>query len=349
MINQIEYDWPTIPALGQPRNHILMNPLIPFENSEQAARSLLNQGICVIPIKVDGSKAPALVEWKPYQSRLPTEEEVRGWFGLIRPSNLPSSRGIALVCGAISGNLEVIDVDDFGVALPLLATIERCRPGLAWSLVKVRTPRPGLQLLYRCAEIEGNQILARSEDGKTRIETRGEGGYVLGVGSPARCHLHNEPYRFTRPNSTYEQIREISAGERQIIFECARKFDRQVKIEGVSVSRTPFRREDGSPLLPGDDFNHRADVRALLTKHGWQTAGKGAKGELWRRPDKEKGWSGQLYDNGLFYVFSSSTQLKPQTTYTPFALYAALECGNDFKKATRQLSQQGYGTVKGQR
>lgn len=324
-----------------------MNPLIPFENSEQAARSLLDKGICVIPIKVDGSKAPALVEWKSYQSRFPTEEEVIGWFGPIRPSNLRSSRGIALVCGAISGNLEVIDVDDYSIALPFLFEIERCCPGLAWDLVKVRTPRPGLQLLYRCSEIEGNQILARTEEGRTRIETRGEGGYVLGVGSSARCHPRNEEYRFTRANSTYDQIREISIEERKIIFECARKFDRQVKMGGEGISRTPFRREDGSPLLPGDDFNHRADVRALLTKHGWQPAGKGAKGELWRRPDKEKGWSGQLYDNGLFYVFSSSTQLKPQTTYTPFALYAAMECGNDFKKATRQLSQQGYGSVKG--
>jgi putative DNA primase/helicase len=324
-----------------------MSSLSPYENTEDAARVLLNKGISSIPIKIDGSKAPALPSWKAYQSRLPTGDEVAGWFGPIRGSALRPSRGIALVCGGVSGNLEALDVDDFGVAVPLLVEIERRKKGLAQRLVKVRTPRPGLLLLYRCAEIEGNQVLARAlaepgTVGKARIETRGEGGYVLGVSSPARCHPRNEIYKFTRANSTYSEIQEISVAERQILFDCARLFDRQVKIGGAVGASNPVARLIGSPLLPGDDFNLRADVRDLLIQHGWQPVGNGSKGELWRRPEKESGWSGQLFPNGLFHVFSSSTGLK-QTTYTPFALFAALECGNDFRKATRELALKGYG------
>jgi hypothetical protein len=38
-------------------------------------------GLSTIPIKTDGSKAPAIPEWKPYQQRLPDERELREWFG----------------------------------------------------------------------------------------------------------------------------------------------------------------------------------------------------------------------------------------------------------------------------
>ncbi len=68
------------------------------------AKSYRDAGISVIPLRLDGSKAPALPSWQPYQERLATDDELHQWF------RYPA--GIGMVAGAISGGLEVLDFDD---------------------------------------------------------------------------------------------------------------------------------------------------------------------------------------------------------------------------------------------
>jgi hypothetical protein len=104
---------------------------------------------------------------------------------------------------------------------------------------------------------------------------------------------------------------------------------------------------------PGDDFNRRGDVRAVLRNAGWVrlTDRQGADGnEYWRRPGKdsrEGGWSATLKecsDGPVFYVFSSNAApFEPQTGYAPFAVYTLLEHGGDFEQAARCLRTMGYG------
>lgn len=267
-------------------------------------------------------------------------------------------RGVALVCGRVSGNLEVIDVDDYSIAPDYLSEIDRLAPGLYKRLVAVKSPRPGLQLLYRCPEIGRNQGLAYHEiesdsshkDAyerrpgdwvvrRARIETRGEGGYVLAVGSPPCCHKTGRPYEFL--NLDYAQLPLISPIERSILFAVAEGFS-TIPPAPKSISK-PRTRVAGQPLLPGDDFNARGDVRALLERHGWTPVKIARQGELWRRPGKDEGWSATLFDSGILYVHSSSTQLSANTSLTPFALFTQLECGGDFKAATRTLALLGFG------
>ena len=45
-----------------------------------AADELLRAGVAVVPLKTDGSKAPA-VRWQDYQHRLPEHGELVNWFG----------------------------------------------------------------------------------------------------------------------------------------------------------------------------------------------------------------------------------------------------------------------------
>ncbi len=68
----------------------------------RAALDLLARGWSVVPIKA-GAKRPT-VQWEAFQNRLPTREEVEGWFRRWPDANL------GIVTGAISG-LVVIDVD----------------------------------------------------------------------------------------------------------------------------------------------------------------------------------------------------------------------------------------------
>lgn len=68
-----------------------------------AALEYLDQGLSIIPIKLD-SKRPA-IKWQEYQERLPSEEEVISWF-----EQWPDA-GIAIITGALSG-VVVVDCDN---------------------------------------------------------------------------------------------------------------------------------------------------------------------------------------------------------------------------------------------
>jgi len=93
---------------------------------------------------------------------------------------------------------------------------------------------------------------------------------------------------------------------------------------------------------PGDDFNIRGDVRAVLQQHGWVRIRNG-ENEYWRRPGKDSGTSATLKDR-VFYVFSSNAApFDPDQAYAPFSVYTLLEHGGDFEQAARSLRTMGYG------
>ena len=94
---------------------------------------------------------------------------------------------------------------------------------------------------------------------------------------------------------------------------------------------------------PGDVFNARGDVRAVLEQHGWMRV-KGGENEYWRRPGKATSWSATLKD-GVLYVFSANADpFEPNRAYSPFAVYTLLEHGGDWSRAASALRAQGYGS-----
>src|SRR5215469_11543350 len=76
----------------------------PSTSTLDAALAYLRAGLSIVPVGRDGSKKPTLA-WKVYQGELASEEDARLWFGG------PSPQGIAVIGGAVSGNLEQIDFD----------------------------------------------------------------------------------------------------------------------------------------------------------------------------------------------------------------------------------------------
>src|SRR5262245_32624026 len=106
----------------------------------QAALAYVRAGLSVLPVMHGGRKRPDYTllprrwndrdaryepEWETFQSRLPTEEEVRDWFGRDNPP------GVAIIGGAVSGSLECIDFDRRSAELyPLWCDlVEAERPG----------------------------------------------------------------------------------------------------------------------------------------------------------------------------------------------------------------------------
>ena len=95
-------------------------------------------------------------------------------------------------------------------------------------------------------------------------------------------------------------------------------------------------------LRPGDDFNQRGDVRAVLNKHGWRCVKPGGN-EYWRRPGKSEGWSATLKDDVFFVHSVNAAPFESNQGYPPFAVYGLLEHGGDFAEAARQLRLEGFG------
>src|SRR5262245_1827666 len=142
------------------------------------AMALHRAGFSLAPILTNVTKAAA-VRWRELQHRYPTLAELFGWFGGPRPF------GPAIIAGAISGNLEIIDGDHAPTWLEFRTVALQRVPAMADAPL-VRAPRDGggFQWYVRCAEpVPGNLKLAirRHDDGRLEvaIETRGEAGYVL--------------------------------------------------------------------------------------------------------------------------------------------------------------------------
>lgn len=306
-----------------------------------AALAYLQAGLSLVPIARDGSKRP-IIRWKPYQKRLPTEAEVRDWFAG------PAPPGIALVGGAVSGDLEQLDFDqDAEVLFPAWqALVEEECPGLCARLSVVRTPRQpcGYHPRYRCHDvpIPGNTDLAidpgRTGKEQTLIQTRGEGGYALAPGSPGACHETGGVYRHVS-GPKVSQVQAVTGEEREVLIRCARSFDRRARAEAPSCR-------------PGEDFEARGpDWAEVLEPHGWRLSGGGGGERRWRRPGKDgHTWSattGKCHGKDgmdLLRVFSSNAPpFESGKAYGKFRAWALLNHQGDLTAAARALSAQGYG------
>ena len=303
----------------------------------EIVRNYLQAGLAVLPAdKV--RKCPILPGWKRYQGQLPTESEVHAWF-----SN--HHNALCIVCGKVSGNLEVIDFDNQGELFP--AWLEKIPAELFSKLVVEKTPSGGYHVAYRCDdEVCGNIKLAQGErEGKltTLIETRGNGGLIL-------C-APGDGYELIQGD--YTQLSVLTAEEREILLNTAWRFDEKPMTGSTAepVSQNSTTEEDFSDcssgsfaLRPGDDYDARGDVREILIKHGWTSLGFRGDREDWKRPGKEGNGISATLQNGYFYVFSTNAApFEANQGYAPHRVYALLEHNGDFTAAANALIEQGYG------
>jgi putative DNA primase/helicase len=184
-------------------------------------------GFSLFRIRTNGTKAPALRRWKHLQYRLPTDDELKAWFGQSK------RYGIAIIGGAISGNLEMLDFDEIGLYETWRALC--CEQGLAEllpRLVVVRTPSGGYHCYYRCTEpVPGNHPLARRKLSDDKIvvlaETRGEGGYTLAPGSPLECHKERKPYELVQGD--FDRLPVFTRSERDALARLVEVFNEYVE------------------------------------------------------------------------------------------------------------------------
>jgi len=318
--------------------------------SAQAYRAA---GLCVLPA-VKKDKRPALSGWKQYQTALPTERQIETWFA--------AADALCIVCGGVSGRLEMIDFDDDGAVFgEWFARIDESSPELASKLVVERSPSGGRHVVYRhegepagnaklavrrWEPADGTPIAARGKEvvprrvggrwiaEQTLIETRGEGGLFLCAPTPGYVLERGE---LASPPT-------LTATERQTLFQAAMQFDdrQEIPAEAPSVAQEAFAFLGDPSGRPGDDYCGRGDFPALLRSHGW-TLAKDGENQQWRRPGKTDGASA-TWNGSVWFVFSSNAPpFEPQKGYSAFQAYALLEHDGDHSEAAAELRRLGFG------
>jgi len=309
----------------------------------EVALRAVEHGISVVPPLEDGTKRPDGA-WKVWQSRRPDRDQLVVWY------RDEAHTGLGIVCGRVSGNLEMLEAESEDVYQAYRASL--VDHGLGGLIGRVeagyreRTPGGGVHLFYRADVITGNTKLARRRDGDGKIEvlleTRGEGGFSVISPSNGRVHPSGRPYELL--SGGVDSIATITPAERDALWSIARMFD-EIPIDVVP---DPVPIGSGTGKRPGDDFNERGDVLPILTKAGWTVVRR--RGEIvdLRRPGKDEGTSATLNYKGsrLFYPFTSSTAFEPERGYSPWRVYALIEHDGDFAAAARALAEEGYGDRK---
>jgi replicative DNA helicase len=334
-------------------------------------KEYLSYNISVIPTQEN--KRPAVNNWETFQNKKLTIDEVDTLYNnskirleiekvvtkkdgttfVSKGIKLTDPTGLAIICGSVSGSLEVIDVDTKYCLKGTLwndlkKLIEDKLPEVYKSLVIATTVNGGYHLYYRCDKIGGNDKLAnryttdtekkKDKEGavKVLIETRGEGGYV--VAPPTKG------YNFIQGDLS--NIKTITTEEREILFNIAKSFNEVTTTETKDKTNFNINSESKTTgLSPFEDYDNRGDVVGLLESKGWRVVNKtGSRINLLRPGKTDTTTSGNFHtDKRTLMIFSSSTDFTPNKGYKGAKVFTILECNGDTKEAYKKLLSLGYG------
>jgi hypothetical protein len=142
----------------------------------------LELGLFPVPAR---GKSPC-VSWKKYQHERPTVEQIEDWWTWWPDAN------VAIVCGSVSGNLIVVDIDRHGEADGFVSLAEA---GIELpEAPTVRTGGGGIHVYYQAPE----GVLIRNHGGGDLelpgVDIKGEGGCIV---APPSIHPETGlPYRW---------------------------------------------------------------------------------------------------------------------------------------------------------
>lgn len=321
----------------------------------QQVEALLADGISLIPVrdkeewKADKLRLPKtpIGEWKHWQSEIIGKEEL---FHKLEQAN---SNAVGIVCGKVSGNLEVIDVDvkwKPGIDSHLFTDIKQLYPDLLAKLRIHKSPSGGCHILYRVSPnanaVPGNQKLAKrpstddelaanpKEKTKCFLETRGEGGYVVAPPSLGYTVRVDNPI----PVITWE--------ERCSLITLCKCYDELpvLEVRPVKTSQYDNSYYDENPF---EHFNRSAEGECVLSDNGWKLDGAAGDYVHFTRPGKDNGVSASwIKSRRLFRIFTSNSEFENEKAYNPSTALSILLHGGDKKKTYQHLVAKGYGIIK---
>ena len=318
-----------------------------------AAQTLVRAGIRVFPIE-PGTKKPQSspsgkpIKWSKYANQVPSTKQLQQWFGKY---------DVGVICGAPSGNLLVIDLDDPDIIDPFVGKIRDEHPDLYDHLVEIKTRSGKRHLWLLTAEPFGaRQTFGTYGDGKDAIEFRADGCYVVGPGSEGYVIIRGDidDLATYQPNEVDELIKVTESfgprnGKRA---KTKTKSNAEAKTIMANAS-TEFGDDKLDSSRPGDDFAMSVTWDYILTElldPPYTLVREDEDDQqYWLRPGGESECSvhsGLCSDAGrdLMHVFSTGCEFfQADETYSKFGAYAAIFHGGDCTAAAKDLREQGYG------
>lgn len=301
---------------------------------------------------------------------------IKGWQTSTEKHDLSNCAAVGLVCGRLSGNLEVIDIDlkydlTGNIYESYKRLINEIDSSLLSKLVVQQTKSGGYHFLYRCSVIAGNLKLANRKTTEQERQQTFEETYknelskstpddkaraialkasesdkvrvlfeTRGEGGQVVCFPTNG-YKLVYGD--FYSISDISVEQREILHGIARQFNEILEEEVVPIKKMVYDKKAGLSVF--DDYNQRGDVCALLQEHGWKIVSQKGQKTIFLRPGQATSQTSGNFDHSKnwFSVFTTSTEFEPQKAYLPYAVFAVLECNKDYSVAHKRLLEKGYG------
>lgn len=324
--------------------------------------SYLELGINIIPVRDKAAtyngktydKKTPYQGWKKYQSEKIIKND------LFYQLNQNKTEWAAFVCGKISNNLFVIDIDSKwyrGFEAIYFSDIKNLFPDL-WTKLRIhKTPSGGYHIIYflESAPPPSSKLASRLptiqeiEDYKTKnpnaknelksvcfLETRGEGSLCGFTGEGYSIHIDNP-------------IPTLTIQESASLVSLGQSYNEYVKYEKpYTVTKTVSDYYDENPF---EHFNNSPEGEKVLEDNGWMPNGRNQKFVWYSRPNsKSKAVHASFnLEKRCYFIFTSSTEFEPEKGYNPSTALGKIKFNDDKRALYEYLVNQGFGKVNKQR
>lgn len=137
-----------------------------------------DQGFSIIPLK-EKDKRPNITTWKKYIEERPTKEEIQEWI------DNKLFKNIGVICGGVSDNLVVIDIDDKKIIEEIEINLNKVAMSGSWVV------ETGKGYHFYCKyDVDPGDL---RKDTEISLEYRANGGYVV---APPSIHPSGKKYKF---------------------------------------------------------------------------------------------------------------------------------------------------------
>jgi hypothetical protein len=154
---------------------------------KQAIDKYDSEGLSFFPIPAKSKEAA--IPWKCYQEHRPSTEEIFHW-----KSN--GTANLAIVCGAVSGNLVVLDFDSHDKFLGYCSILQDNFGIDLFAYTRIVTTARGNHVYFRLpATIKSLKF--------PQLDVKAEGGYVM---APPSIHPSGTEYKCSNPDVPIRQI-----------------------------------------------------------------------------------------------------------------------------------------------
>lgn len=284
-------------------------------------------------ITIGENKVPNC-KWKEQQDVKLSEDQ------LLKQLRDPSTTGIGIVTGF--EHLECIDVDTkvFSTQTEMSEFWDEYYNTLTDTIINFhekfvvyQTKSGGYHILYKSKRCQGNTKIASLKGHKEAIiETRGDGGYIF---------LYPDKKVGER---SYFDIAYVTDEDRETLWRISKSYN-YIDTKPIEPKREPKQYEEGE-TTPWHDFNEKTNIWDVISDDFIiPRNGVKSKHYLVKRHGSTSAHSGYVFnDSGCLYLFTTGTIYPNEQLISPFIAYTHKYHNGDFKEASRDLYEQGFGS-----